>query len=295
MLGSSAYNIDVVAEGQGCHNYLTGLATNVGDHVDVCAQVPEGVFEGKGHPDITMWGTTSMGSFVELVSNVKIDCVVRAVNKYTDRPAAHIVVVGPDRFTCLKLMRCGLHCSHTLGSLVTTLRRGDDFLGESIHPRWRTSCEPWKLHSANLNAFDGRERGTYTDGFTGDVEDMNLEMGLNDSQDDPADRGTVSLRRGRLHADCVARAMKWASVLSDHFDGSSASYTQATQLFDRFDRDVTATVTAPAPSGGVTGLGNPPLSVSKSRKDTRHKDGFEGRPKKKARGGNTTNLIDVAN
>ena len=53
-----------------------------------------------------------MGSFVELVNNVKIDCVVRAQNKYAERPAAHIVVVGPDGFqlcTCLKLMRCGLH------------------------------------------------------------------------------------------------------------------------------------------------------------------------------------------
>ena len=68
------------------------------------------------------------------------------------------------------------------------------------------------MHNANLNAFDGRERGTCTDGctgdvddmdlgFTGDVNDMDLEMDLKDSQDDPAGRGPVSLKRGRLHTD----------------------------------------------------------------------------------------------
>ena len=46
---------------------------------------------------------------------------------------------------------------------------------------------------------------------------------------------------------------------------------------------------------GVAGLGNPPLPVSKTRKDTRHKDGFDRRPKKKARGGDATICIDVAN
>ena len=271
MFGSSAYDFSVVAEGQGCHDYLTSLATQVGVHVDVCAQVSDDVFKGASHPDISMWGTTSMGSFVEVADNVKIDCVVRTQNKYAERAAAHIVVVGPEGFqlcTCLKLMRCGLHCSHTLGALVTKLGRGDEFLGESIHPRCRTSYEPWTLHNANLNAFDGRERGTYADEFTGDVDGMDLEMDLKDSQDDPAGRGTVSLKRGRLHADCVARAIKWASVISDQFDGTPASYAKTSELFDRFDRDVTVPVTAPVPLDTVTGLGNPPLSVSKSRKDT---------------------------
>ena len=132
MFGSSAYDFSVVAEGQGCHDYLTSIATQVGDHVDVCAQVPDDVCKGASHPDSSMWGTTSMGSFVELVDNVRIDCVVRAQNKYAERPAAHIVVVvgadGVQLCTGLKLMRCGLHCSHTLGALATKLGRGDEFL-----------------------------------------------------------------------------------------------------------------------------------------------------------------------
>ena len=65
------------------------------------------------------------------------------------------------------------------------------------------------------------------------------------------------------------------------------------KLFDRFDRDVNETVTAPVPLDDITGLGNPPLSLLKSRKETRHKDCFEGRMKKKARNGDTTSLIDV--
>ena len=147
MLGSAQY-IYVVAEGQGCHDYLTSLATRVGDHVDVCAQVPAEAFEGDSNKDTSMWGTTSMGYFVELVINVDIDCVVHAQRKSTERPAGHIVVVGPDGFhlcTCLKLTRCGLHWSHTLGALVTKLGRDDEFLGECFHPRWRNSCESWTL------------------------------------------------------------------------------------------------------------------------------------------------------
>ena len=236
----------------------------MGDHVDVCAQVPAGVFEGDSNKDISMWGTTSMRSFVELVSKVDIGCVVHAQSKFTERPAAHIVVVGPDGFhlcTCLKLMRCGLHRSHTLGVLVTTLGRGDEFLGECIHPRWRTSCESRTLYSANLNDFDGRERGAYTNGFTRDVGDMDLEMNLEDSEDHPAGRGTAALKRGRLYANCVARAMKWASVISGQFDSSPASYTQFRELFDRFDRDVSETITAHVPSDDITGLGNPPRSI----------------------------------
>ena len=35
------------------------------------------------------------------------------------------------------------------------------------------------------------------------VDDMDLETNLEDYQDDPAGRGTVALKRGRLYAYCV--------------------------------------------------------------------------------------------
>ena len=213
----------------------------------------------KSDPDISMWGATSLGSFVEVVSNVKIDCVVRVVYKYTDRPVGHIVVVGPDGFqlcTCLKLMRCGLHCSYTLAAVVTKLGRVEEILGECIHPRWRTSVEPWSLHSVGPSAFDGRERGTYTDGFTGDCGDMDVD----DTQDDPAG-GSVSVLRGRLYANKFARAMKWVSAISDKYDGTPASYTRYDELFDSIDRDVMATLTAPVlPCGWRGRTGQPSAS-----------------------------------
>ena len=238
-------------------------------------------------------GGNTLGAFRLSFSNVKIDCVVRVVHKYTDRPVGHIVVVEPDRFqlcTCLKLLRCGLHCSHNLAAVVTKLGRVEEILGESIYPRWRTSVEPWSLHSVGLSAFDGRERGTYTDGFTGDCGDMDVD----DTQDDPAG-GFVSVLRGRLYANDFARAMKWVSATSDKYDGTPASYKRYDEYFNRIDLDVMATLTAPVLADGVAGLGNPPLPVSKTRKDTRHKDGFERRSKKKARGRDAASCIDVAN
>ena len=50
------------------------------------------------------------------------------------------------------------------------------------------------------------------------------------------------------------------------------------------------------PFGYRDGTGQPSafaLDVTKGH--SRHEDGFEGRPKKKAKGGNISNLIDVAN
>ena len=213
MLASAAYETSVLAEGQACHEYLMRLANQAGDHLDVCAQVPEEAFRKNSAPDISMWGTTSLGYFVDVVSNVNIDCVVRAVYKNTARPVGHIIVVGPDGFqlcTCLKLMRCGLHCSHTLAAVVTRLGRAEEFLGESIHPRWRTSVDPWSVYSAGLSIFDDHEREAYTDAFTGDLGDMDLDV----SQDEPAG-GTVSVLRNSLYVNCLARAMQWASAIFD--------------------------------------------------------------------------------
>ena len=109
-----------------------------------------------------------------------------------------------------KRMRCGLHCSYTLTALSTRLGRAEEFLGESIHPRWRTSVDPWSVYSAGLSIFDDHEREAYTDAFTGDLGDMDLDV----SQDEPAG-GTVSVLRNSLYVNCLARAMQWASAIFD--------------------------------------------------------------------------------
>ena len=40
---------------------------------DVCCQVPEEVFQERGEPDITMFGTTSLASFYRRVAGVEVD------------------------------------------------------------------------------------------------------------------------------------------------------------------------------------------------------------------------------
>ena len=52
---------------------------------DVCCQVPEEVFQEKGEPDITMFGTTSLASFYRLVAGVEVDSIVKVL--YTNLTA----------------------------------------------------------------------------------------------------------------------------------------------------------------------------------------------------------------
>ena len=47
---------------------------------DVCCQVPEEVFQERGDPDITMFGTTSLASFHRLVAGVEIDSIVKVLS-----------------------------------------------------------------------------------------------------------------------------------------------------------------------------------------------------------------------
>ena len=168
MLASPAYETSVLVEGRGSMQFLNNLAARSADDVressdtaddvressdgdmcidvegdDVCCQVPEEVFQKRGEPDITMFGTTSLASFYRLVVGVEIDSIVKALYKHKpDREVGHLVVIGPVGFqlcTCLQILRRGLQCRHVLAALVTHLKRGKEFKGESIHPRCRSS------------------------------------------------------------------------------------------------------------------------------------------------------------
>ena len=129
-------------------------------------------------------------SFTELVLNVPIDVIVKVQYKYptNTRPRAqhrkvsHIVVAGPGVFQlcmCLKLMRCGLHCSHVMAALVTRLGRANEFIGESIHPRWRSSLWEWSLRCTELGDF---ERAKFTGGYTDDDFEGAADLGEDDGQ-----------------------------------------------------------------------------------------------------------------
>ena len=193
------------------------------------------------------------------------------------RKAGHVVVVGPGGFqlcTCLKLMmRCGLHCSHVLAALVTRLGRASDFIGESIHPRWRSSHGEWSLRNAEMGEFD---RARFMGGYTDDDFEGALALGGDDGQPPPSN--SLKNIQGKAYADYVAKFMKWASAASAKVDGSPAS-VQAFQAFVSVQEgDFNAFVQGPGANDGLVGLGNPPINLPKGRKETRHKDaqGTEG-------------------
>ena len=120
------------------------------------------------------FGATSLASFSELVEGVegvRLSCVVKVVMRYGKKDQSdHIVVVGPDRFqlcTCLQMLQSVLPCRHILFALFTKLERGEEFDGDCIHPRWRSTAHDWSIKKASLSGFNGHERGVYGGGFTG--------------------------------------------------------------------------------------------------------------------------------
>ena len=145
------------------------MAQQADDHVDVCCQIPDEAVAAD-LTDTTIFGTTSLLSFSGLVENVPIDAVVKVMSKYKESNASHIVVIGPHGFqmcNCLQAWRHGLPCRHTIAALVTELKRADEFKGEPIHPRWRSSIQPWSIEGVGLSDFNGHERGPYSGGSLG--------------------------------------------------------------------------------------------------------------------------------
>ena len=129
------------------------MAHQVDDHVDVCCQVPDEAVAADS-TDTTVFGTSSLHSFFELVEHVSIEAVVEVVYKYKEFKASHIVVIRPKGFqpyTCLQALKCRLPCRHTVAALVTELKRAEEFKRKSIHTRWRCSLEPWPIEGAGLS------------------------------------------------------------------------------------------------------------------------------------------------
>lgn len=286
MRASAAYDTTILLDGdaENSHEYLEDLAEQVEGRGDLCADVPAEAFEESvkesDDPDITMYGTTSLASFSELVRYVPIDAIVKVQYKYPsttrreNRKVGHIVVVGPEGFqlcTCLKLMRCGLHCSHVLAALVTRLGRASEFIGESIHPRWRSSRGEWSLRNTEMGDF---EKATFKGGYTDDDFHGAADFGGDGGDDGQATYpNRLKNIQGKAYADYVAKFMKWASAAAAKVDGSPASVQAFQALVDVQEREFDAFVRGPGPNDGLVGLGNPPITLPKGRKETRHKDG----------------------
>ena len=181
-------------------------------------------------------------------------------------------------------MRCGLPCRHTVAALVTEPKQADEFKGESIHPRWRSSIQqPWSIEGVGLSDFNGHERGPYTRGFTGDLEDINC----GEEEGTSGNNSAASVTRRRPLADLVEMASRRARTLVDSLDEKKVLSSDCTTYFATLNRDIDAYVKGAASvgTGGLSGIGNPPMPVTKSRRERRLKDFTEGHASKKARVG----------
>jgi len=101
-------------------------------------------------------------SFSKLVENVESDAVAKVLYKHKLLMVGHIVVIGPGGVqlcSCLQSMRIGLQCRHVFAALITEMKRGAEFLGGSVNPRWRIRSEKWSLASAGLRKFNGEGCG----------------------------------------------------------------------------------------------------------------------------------------
>lgn len=289
MMASSAYDTSTVAEGRESSQTLRSMASislDGDDNGELCCSVPGEVFEEGGAPDTTMFGTTSLHSFAQLVDKVDIDCVVKVLYKHKpDRKVGHLVVIGPNGFqlcTCLQLLRRGMQCRHVLAALVTHLKRGVEFKGESIHPRWRLSMKRWSLETAGLGMFEGHGGSeSYDGGFTCDGG------GAGDFQDLPSEVASdrIAVVRGRAYANIMEVLGRAARLFTDNMTTDFRPSDQA--MFGRLVADVEAHVKRNhgGSTEGFSGVRDPPIYVTKNRKQTRHKDALEGGKSKKPKTG----------
>ena len=281
ILASSAYDTSTVAEGREASVTLRNLANSDGDGDegdDVCCSVPREVLEEGEAPDTTMFGTTSLHSFAQLVQHVDIDCIVKVLYKHKpDRKVGHLVVLGPNGFqlcTCLQLMRLGLQCRHVFAALVTHLKRGGDFRGDSIHPRWRSSGGRWSLETAGLGKFEGDEScESYDGGFTGD-------WGQVDDFGDLPEESTssrIAVARGRTYANLMEMCQRAVRMFVDNMTTDFQATDQ--YMFGALMRAVQDHVKR-GDGGGAESLNaikDPPVYQTRNRKQKRHKDCTEAR------------------
>ena len=260
------------------------MAQQADDHVDVCCQVPDEAVAADS-TDSTMFGTASLLSFYGLVENVPIDAVVKVVYKYKESKASHIVFVGPNGFqlcSCLQTLRCGLPYRHTVAALVTELKRAEEFKGESIHRRWRSSLQSWSIQGAGLSDLNGHERGPYSAGFTGDPEAIDCR----EEEGTSGNNSAISFIKGKLLANMVEVASRAARKLADNPDEKKVLSSDCTIFFAELEPDIDAYVKGTVSvTEGLSGIGDPPMPVTKSRRESRFKDCTEVHASKKARVG----------
>ena len=146
------------------------------------------------------------------------------------------------------------------------------------HGRWRV------LDSVTSTVMSAvRTRGGGGGGVTGDLEgiDCRVEEGTS------GNNSAAPVTRGRLMANLIEMASRGARTLVDNLDQKKVLSSDCTICFTTLNRDIDAYVkeAASVGSGGLSGIGNPSMPATKSRRESRFKDGTEGHASKKARVG----------
>ena len=118
-------------------------------------------------------------------------------------------------------------------------------------------------------------------GVTGDLEGIYC----GEEEGTSGNNSAASVTRGRLLANLIEMASRGARTLVDNLDEKKVLSSDCTICFATLNRDIDAYVKGEASvgSGGLSGIGNPPMPVTKSRRESRFKDCTEGHASKKAR------------
>ena len=251
------------------------------DHVDVCCQVSDEA--------VTVDSITRPCSEEHHPGSLKMFQSMpwsKSCPSTKGRKPAILLSSGPNGFqlcSCLQALRCELPSRHTVAAFVTKLKRAGEFQGEFIHPRWRSSLQPWSIEGAGLRDFNGHERGPYAGGFTGDLESIDCQ----EEEGTSGNNSAISVIRGKLLANMVEVASRAARKLADNLDEKQVLSSDCIFFFARLKRDIDVYIkgAASVSTGGLSGIDNPPIPATKSRRESRFKDCTEGHASKKARVG----------
>lgn len=240
---STAYDATTMAEGKCTTAACLEKATDdAGEFLDVCQPSPEETLQGSC-TDRTMYGTTSVVFFTGLVKNVPVDTVVKVLCKV--RKCGHIVVLGPNGFhlcSCLKLLQYGMPCRHFFAATVTHLERQHPLNGLCIHPRWRTSSEPWSVYGV-LGNFDGHELS----GCLGGLTDNEKGVCSEGSESDQNSRFKTAIRMKFIVDMTEVVNSSIAKAAANLSDGNIEAFTA---IFSQLDGSISNIVKDETTGGG---------------------------------------------
>ena len=120
-------------------------------------------------------------------------------------------------------------------------------------------------------------------GVTGDLEGIDC----GEEEGTSGNNSAASVTRERPLANLIDMASSGARTLVHNLDKKKVLSSECAICFATLNRDIDAYVKGAASvgSGGLSRIGNPPVPVTKSRRESRFEECTEGHASKKARVG----------